>query len=68
MALGVVPRALLAAILAALDALEAEMAPAAALVRGSGRPPLLEFPAPGLLALVLDVGDRDGYLQELGWV
>ena len=68
MALGVIPGALLAAILAALDALEAEVAPAAALGGGFGPPPLLELPAPGLLAFLLDVGDRGGYLQELGRV
>src|SRR4028119_1932959 len=68
MALGVIPGALLAAVLAALNALEAEVAPAAALGGGFWRPPLLELPAPGLLALLLDVGDRGGYLQELGRV
>src|SRR4028119_2527070 len=56
MALGVIPRALLAAILAALDALEAEVAPAAALDGGSGRPPPLALPAPGPLALLLAFG------------
>src|SRR4028119_852676 len=65
MALGVIPGALLAAILAALDALEAEVASAAAPGGGFWRPPLLELPAPGFLAFLLDVGDRDGYLQEL---
>ena len=64
MQLRCVPRALPAPLLAALHALQAQVASATALVAGPV-PPLLELAAPGLQAIPLDVGDGAGDLLEL---